>query len=84
MPAFFNGVFGHKPSPRMVSNLGQFPVNCTEAAELMLSTGPICRYAVDLTLMLKVINRLLIKYSMNRFNPLGTSTLPVTSKIVCR
>ncbi|CAB3992929.1 Fatty-acid amide hydrolase 2 [Paramuricea clavata] len=56
MPAFFNGVFGHKPSPRMVSNLGQFPVNCTEAAELMLSTGPICRYAVDLTLMLKVMS----------------------------
>ena len=54
MPAFFNGVFGHKPSPGMISNLGQFPVKTTEACELMLATGPMCRYAVDLTLTLKV------------------------------
>ena len=54
MPAFFNGVFGHKPSPGMVSNLGQFPCTTTETGNLLLATGPICRYAVDLTLMLKV------------------------------
>ena len=54
MPAFFNGVFGHKPSPGMISNLGQFPVTTTKAGDLLLATGPICRYAVDLTLVLKV------------------------------
>lgn len=54
MPAFFNGVFGHKPSPGMVSNIGQFPINTSDAGELMLGTGPICRYAVDLALALKV------------------------------
>ena len=25
VPAFFNGVFGHKPSPGLVPNTGQFP-----------------------------------------------------------
>lgn len=25
MPAFFNGIFGHKPSKHVVSNHGQFP-----------------------------------------------------------
>ena len=63
MPAFFNGVFGHKASPGMVSNSGQFPVNDTDACNLLLASGPLCRYAVDLTLMLKVIyqNRLSTK-----------------------
>ena len=26
MPAFFNGIFGHKPSTGLVSNKGQIPV----------------------------------------------------------
>lgn len=26
MPAYFNGIFGHKPSRNIVSNEGQYPV----------------------------------------------------------
>lgn len=55
MPAFFNGVFGHKPSRYVVSNVGQFPDAKTEEQKHMLSTGPMCRFAVDLKPMLKVI-----------------------------
>lgn len=55
MPAFFNGVFGHKPSRYVVSNVGQFPDAKTDEQKHMLSTGPICRFAVDLKPMLKVI-----------------------------
>ncbi|CAN7999436.1 unnamed protein product, partial [Ixodes hexagonus] len=47
MPAFFNGVFGHKPSPGMVSNDGQFPHVQGHQVEFM-GTGPLCRYARDL------------------------------------
>lgn len=47
MPAFFNGIFGHKPSPGIVSNKGQLPLAEGETAEY-LSTGPMCRYAGDL------------------------------------
>lgn len=30
MPAFFNGIFGHKPSRNIVSNIGQYPIPQTE------------------------------------------------------
>lgn len=30
MPAFFNGIFGHKPSRYVVSNAGQYPIPETE------------------------------------------------------
>lgn len=30
MPAFFNGIFGHKPSRCVVSNAGQYPIPETE------------------------------------------------------
>lgn len=55
MPAFFNGIFGHKPSRYVVCNDGQFPAAITEEQKSMLSTGPMCRYAVDLKPMLKVM-----------------------------
>ncbi|XP_045394051.1 fatty-acid amide hydrolase 2 isoform X2 [Lemur catta] len=54
MPAFFNGIFGHKPSPGVVSNEGQFPV-AGGAQEQSQCTGPMCRYAEDLTPMLRVM-----------------------------
>jgi fatty acid amide hydrolase 2 len=55
MPAFFNGIFGHKPSHYVISNEGQFPAACTDQQKHMLSTGPMCRYAVDLKPMMKVL-----------------------------
>jgi len=56
MPAFFGGVFGHKPSPMLVPNQGQFPCTETPAGHRMLSTGPICRRAEDLYPLLKVLS----------------------------
>lgn len=47
MPAFFNGVFGHKPSPGLVPNSGQYPIAEGEALRL-LGSGPLCRRAEDL------------------------------------
>ena len=54
MPAFFNGVFGHKPSPGIVSNIGQYPIAANEALNY-LSTGPICRKAEDLPLLCNIL-----------------------------
>ena len=47
MPAFFNGVFGHKPSAGLVPNSGQFPIAHGRALRY-LSSGPLCRRAEDL------------------------------------
>lgn len=55
LPAFFNGVFGLKPSPGLVPSTGQFPTTETEVAAKMLTIGPITRRAEDLIPMLRVI-----------------------------
>lgn len=55
MPAFFNGIFGHKPSRDVVCNQKQFPAPFTEEQRYMLSTGPMCRFAVDLKPMMKAL-----------------------------
>ncbi|KAJ8390329.1 hypothetical protein AAFF_G00108980 [Aldrovandia affinis] len=54
MPAFFNGIFGHKPTPGIVSNDGQFPPS-SGLHEDYLGTGPMCRYAEDLLPMLRIL-----------------------------
>lgn len=55
MPAFFNGVFGHKPGSGIVPNSGQFPINHSEAGLRMLATGPIARRAEDLDLLMRIM-----------------------------
>ncbi|XP_066968821.1 fatty-acid amide hydrolase 2 isoform X1 [Macrobrachium rosenbergii] len=54
MPCFFNGIFGHKPTNGIVSNLGQEPVATGEAKQFLV-TGPMSRYVQDLKPMLKVL-----------------------------
>jgi fatty acid amide hydrolase 2 len=54
IPAFCNGVFGHKPTGGLVPGTGQFPaysgVHCR-----INSTGPIARRAEDLMPLLRII-----------------------------
>jgi fatty acid amide hydrolase 2 len=54
MPAFFNGIFGHKPSVGLVPNEGQYPV-AENAALRLLATGPLCRRAEDLWPLLEIL-----------------------------
>jgi fatty acid amide hydrolase 2 len=52
IPAFFSGVFGHKPTGGAVPSTGQFPL--PEApARPYLCTGPLCRKAEDLMPILR-------------------------------
>ncbi len=55
MPAFFNGVFGHKASPGAVPLGGHHPMP-QGAAQRMLSVGPLCRRAEDLPLLLRLVS----------------------------
>ncbi|CAL1299385.1 unnamed protein product [Larinioides sclopetarius] len=55
IPALFNGVFGHKPTPEVVSNYGSYPPSGEREFVPCLSVGPLCRYATDLTPMTKVM-----------------------------
>lgn len=54
MPAFFNGVFGHKPGPQLIPNAGQYP-EAGGKTDDYLSTGPICRRAGDLPLLVRIL-----------------------------
>ena len=54
LPAFFNGVFGHKGSSGLVPNAGQHPAP-DEAGQRLLSTGPLCRRAEDLALLVDIL-----------------------------
>jgi len=54
MPAFFNGVFGHKPTGGLVPGTGQHPIAENEALRY-LTTGPLARRAEDLMPLLRVL-----------------------------
>ncbi|KAH8297455.1 hypothetical protein KR044_012078 [Drosophila immigrans] len=55
MPAFFNGIFGHKPSKLIVSNDGQFPTPFSDEQNSFLGLGPMSRFAEDLRPMLQIM-----------------------------
>ncbi|CAJ0577543.1 unnamed protein product, partial [Mesorhabditis spiculigera] len=55
MPSFFNGVFGLKPTPGVVPLQGHLPGAIPGYRAQMLRIGPICRFAEDLSTMLKVM-----------------------------
>jgi fatty acid amide hydrolase 2 len=55
LPAFFNGVFGHKPSAGLVPYSGSFPAPTGESAARMLTTGPLTRRAEDLMPFLRAV-----------------------------
>ena len=54
MPAFFNGVFGHKPSSNIIPNSGHHPV-ATRGLSRTLTTGPLCRRAEDLWPLVRLL-----------------------------
>ncbi|CAG12809.1 unnamed protein product, partial [Tetraodon nigroviridis] len=54
IPAFFNGIFGHKTTSGVVSSENQYPPSSGRHKEY-LSLGPMCRYAEDLKPMLKIM-----------------------------
>ncbi|CAF3122714.1 unnamed protein product [Rotaria sp. Silwood2] len=55
LPSFMNGIFGHKTSPDIVPNDGQYPPHKDHHQKYLLATGPMCRYTCDLQPMLRVL-----------------------------
>jgi len=54
MPAFFNGIFGHKPTAGLIPNTGHYPKE-EERVSGISTTGPLCRRAEDLMPLLKIL-----------------------------
>ncbi|HMC06503.1 MAG TPA: amidase [Solirubrobacterales bacterium] len=55
LPAFFNGIFGHKPSPGLVPQTGLYPAAVGVTGELGVC-GPLARRAQDLMPVLRIIS----------------------------
>jgi fatty acid amide hydrolase 2 len=53
-PAFFNGIFGHKPTACLVPSTGHYPAP-NERGSRMLGVGPLARRASDLMPVLRAI-----------------------------
>lgn len=53
LPAMFTGVYGHKPTPFLVSPYGHAPQSDAANWGNFFTTAPMCRYASDLPLLLK-------------------------------
>jgi fatty acid amide hydrolase 2 len=54
MPAFFNGIFGHKPTAGLIPNSGHYPKE-EESVSGISTTGPLCRHAEDLMPLLRIL-----------------------------
>ena len=54
LPAFFNGVFGHKPSGALVPHTGHYPFP-NDRGSFLLGSGPLARRAEDLMPLLRTI-----------------------------
>ncbi|MBX7193801.1 MAG: amidase [Sandaracinaceae bacterium] len=54
IPAFMNGVFGHKPTGGLIPNAGQYPLPGADAMR-MVTSGPLTRRAEDLWPLVRVL-----------------------------
>ncbi|XP_057337023.1 fatty-acid amide hydrolase 2-like [Microplitis mediator] len=57
VPALFNGIFGHKPTPGIIPIKGHFPMVENSEFQKYLTLGPMTRYAEDLHMAVKVMTR---------------------------
>lgn len=55
LPAHFNGIFGHKPTPGIITTKGHYPNSDDPQFSKFLVVGPMTRYAEDLHLAMKVL-----------------------------
>ncbi|CAK9815707.1 Fatty-acid amide hydrolase 2 [Anthophora quadrimaculata] len=56
IPASFNGIFGHKPTPGLVPLNGHFPIAGSVDENSILVIGPLARCVDDLCLAMKLLN----------------------------
>ncbi|XP_022908987.2 fatty-acid amide hydrolase 2-A-like [Onthophagus taurus] len=75
-PSAYNGVFGHKPTTRIVSIKGGFPFSSDKSFSDYLVLGPMARYVQDLALVYRVLAADNIK-KLNLDKKVDLSTLKV-------
>ncbi|XP_076618510.1 fatty-acid amide hydrolase 2-A-like [Colletes latitarsis] len=56
IPSHFCGIFGHKPTPGILSTRGHLPTAENNALHFMAVFGPMARYTEDLHLAMKILS----------------------------
>lgn len=79
IPALFCGLFGHKPTPGVVSLEGLYPDTKDEKLAIFLCVGPITRYARDLVPIMKVMSRNNPKLKLDR--PIAIKNIEICYKL---
>lgn len=76
-PAMCCGVFGHKPTSRIISIKGHYPIGDYDQYSEYLVVGPMTRYSIDLRLMTKIMSDSKILPSLNLDEKVDLSKLTV-------
>ncbi|KAF8778775.1 Fatty-acid amide hydrolase 2 like protein [Argiope bruennichi] len=76
LPAFFTGIFGHKPTQGLVPIGGQFPPALEEISPYVV-VGPMTRYATDLKLMLSAFIGKDATEELKLFSPVDIRSIKV-------
>ncbi|RMH44994.1 MAG: amidase [Deltaproteobacteria bacterium] len=81
IPAFFNGVFGHKPTGGRVPVTGHYPM-ADPRARRFLTLGPLARRAEDIPLLMHLLARRHASYPEGLAAPLGDVDRVDVSRLV--
>ncbi|XP_017783277.1 PREDICTED: fatty-acid amide hydrolase 2-like [Nicrophorus vespilloides] len=78
LPPTFCGIYGHKPSPQLISTIGHLPP-CTdeELYKFVFSFGPMTRYAVDLPILTNIMAKPNMRQSANLLQEVDPQTINV-------
>ncbi|GFY73447.1 fatty-acid amide hydrolase 2 [Trichonephila inaurata madagascariensis] len=76
IPAYFTGIFGHKPTQGVVPRGGQFPPALEEISPYVV-VGPMTRYANDLKLMLSALVGKETTQQLGLFSPINIDSIKV-------
>jgi Asp-tRNA(Asn)/Glu-tRNA(Gln) amidotransferase A subunit family amidase len=77
IPSMFVGIFGHKPTPGIISLDGHFPNSIDKNFNNYLTIGPMCRYSKDLAHLTKIMSNEIFHSKLRLDVPISTSDIRI-------
>lgn len=71
------GIFGHKPTPGIISNDGHFPNSTDKNFNKFLTIGPMCRYAKDLPTLTHIMSNEIYHEQLRLHQPIHTKDIKI-------